>query len=84
MSQTRRKSLVEALTNISVGVVTAMIATQTMSALAPTLGIDFHISLGSNLTLTAILTVVSVARSYTIRRLFNKAPRGHHAISRKK
>lgn len=70
LGQSRGMSLVEAFANVVVGfgiaVVTQMVA-------FPLLGLQA--SFIDNLGLGAIFTVVSLGRSYMLRRLFNLLPR---------
>lgn len=65
MKQSRRISLVEALANVAVGYGVA-IATQIV--VFPHFGLVT--TMGENLTIGAIFTVVSIVRSYSLRRLF--------------
>ena len=65
MKQSRRMSLVEALANVAVGF---GVAVATQIAVFPLFGLQ--VSLGDNLALGAVFTVISLARSYTLRRLF--------------
>lgn len=66
--QSRRRSLTEAITNTAVGFalswLTGMVA-------YPLLGIK--VSNAQNAAVVVVFTVVSLARSYTLRRLFNRA-----------
>ena len=66
MTQSRRMSAVEAVANVAVGYGVA-IATQI--AVFPLFGLQA--SLGDNLAIGGIFTVVSIARSYVLRRMFN-------------
>jgi hypothetical protein len=66
MSQSRRGSLAEALVSTAVGYVINLTANY---LLLPLWGI--HISLGANLELGVIFTVISVVRSFLLRRAFN-------------
>jgi len=66
MSQTRRMSAVEAVANVAVGYGVAVLA---QLAIFPLFGIA--VSIGDNLAIGAAFTVVSLARSYAVRRLFN-------------
>lgn len=59
-------SLVEAMTNIVVGYAVAVI---TQLLVFPLFGLAT--SLGDNLAIGLIFTVVSLARSYALRRVFN-------------
>ncbi len=67
-AQSRRMSLLEAVTNVAVGYVLA-VATQIM--VFPWFGL--HPSLGDNLSLGAIFTAISLIRGYALRRLFEAA-----------
>ena len=67
MTQSRRLSLVEAITNVAVGYVLAVI-TQIM--VFPWFGI--HPSLGENLAIGSMFTGISLLRSYVLRRLFER------------
>lgn len=66
MSQSRRMSAVEAVTNVIVGY---FVAVATQIAVFPLFGI--HAALSDNLAIGALFTLVSLARSYALRRLFN-------------
>jgi hypothetical protein len=65
--QTRWQSFLEAVTNIVVGYVLAVV---TQIIVFPLFGLD--VSLGKNLLLGLAFTGVSLARSYTLRRVFNR------------
>jgi len=67
MAQSRRRSLIEACANIAVGYGLAVL---TQIAAFPLFGL--HASLSENLGIGLIFTVVSLARSYVLRRLFNR------------
>ena len=64
--QSRTMSLIEALANVLVGYGVA-VATQVM--VFPLFGL--HASLDQNLAIGLIFTVVSLVRSYVLRRVFN-------------
>lgn len=70
MTQTRKHSALEAITNVVVGYGVAVAATQ---AILPLFGIPVRFD--QNLAISALFTVVSLIRSYVLRRLFN---RWHH------
>lgn len=70
MSQSRKHSLLESLVNVALGYFIALLAQLTIF---PLFGI--YISLQDNLLIGLLFTVVSIVRSYTLRRLFN---RWHH------
>ena len=66
MSQSRLMSGVEAVTNVAVGY---GVAVGTQIVVFPWFGLEP--SLSDTLVIGAIFTVVSIARSYALRRLFN-------------
>lgn len=66
MSQSRKHSALESAANIAIGYVIAMVA---QVLIFPLFGIS--IGLGQNLSIGAAFTVVSLIRSYALRRLFN-------------
>lgn len=59
--------MVEAVANVAVGY---GIAVATQVAVFPVFGL--HVSLADNLLMGAIFTVVSIVRSYSLRRLFEE------------
>jgi hypothetical protein len=65
MGQSRLMSFVESVVNVFVGFVLAVL---TQLIALPWLGVQ--ISIGENLALGAVFTLVSVVRSYALRRLF--------------
>ena len=66
MSQSRRWSFFESCMNVAVGYGVAVAA---QVAIFPVFGI--RVSLADNLLIGAFFTVVSIARSYALRRVFN-------------
>jgi putative effector of murein hydrolase len=68
--QSRRLSLIEALTNVAVGYVLAVF---TQILVFPWFGI--HPSVGENLVLGSVFTAVSLIRGYALRRLFTRFER---------
>jgi hypothetical protein len=66
MNQTRLGSLIESLINVVVGFSINFTANMFIFPL-----FGFHITAGANLALGAVYTVISVVRSYCIRRWFN-------------
>jgi hypothetical protein len=66
MTQSRIDSFMEAVTNTAIGFVVSLI---TWAIVAYALSIPM--TWGKNLEITGIFTVVSVARSYLLRRAFN-------------
>lgn len=74
-SQSRLSSFIEALTNVAIGYGVALLS---QLAVFPLFGI--HIPLSSNLWIGAWFTVISLVRSYIVRRWFNA--RIHAAANR--
>lgn len=66
MTQTRLGSLYEALFNVLIGFTINFFANFLILPL-----VGFHISAGQNLFIGILYTIVSIARSYVIRRWFN-------------
>jgi hypothetical protein len=67
MMQSRRMSLIEALSNVAIGYGVAVLA---QIAVFPLFGLQ--VSLSDNLLIGALFTLVSVARSYAVRRMFER------------
>jgi len=65
MTQSRRMSLIEAVTNVIVGYGLAVIA---QIVVFPWFGLD--VSIGENLAIGAVFVGISLLRSYALRRLF--------------
>lgn len=66
MNQSRLGSLIEACINVLIGFTINFFANILILPL-----IGFHITVGQNLFIGVLYTVISVARSYVIRRWFN-------------
>lgn len=66
MTQTRLGSLIEALFNVGIGFAINFVANMLILPL-----VGFYITPGQNLFIGVLYTVISVARSYVIRRWFN-------------
>ncbi len=66
MNQSKKMSMVEAVVNTAIGLVVAMVAT---AAICKAYGIPM--SWENNFIITFWMTVISVLRSYLLRRLFN-------------
>ena len=64
--QSRLASFIESLVNVAIGY---SVALGTQLAVFPLFGLE--VRLGQNLAIGAIFTVVSIARSYCVRRAFN-------------
>ena len=65
--QTKLESLTEAVINTFIGFVIAFIS---QLIIFPIVGVD--VTLGQNFILTILFTLVSIIRTYIIRRYFNK------------
>ena len=65
--QTRLGSLIESATNIAIGYIVAL-----LSQLAVFPMFDIHVSIQDNLAIGAWFTAISLARSYAVRRWFNR------------
>ena len=63
--QSRRMSLVEAITNVAVGFLVALL---TQIIVFPLFGLQ--VSLSENLAIGVLFTTVSIGRSYVLRRVF--------------
>ena len=68
--QTRLQSLIEAWTNVAIGYFVALAAQLIVFPLY-----DIDVSMSQNIQIGLIFTVVSIARSYALRRLFNRSLR---------
>jgi len=71
MKQSRLMSLIEAIANVAVGYGVAVVA---QILIFPIFGL--HTTLVQNLKMGAVFTIVSIARSFALRRLF-EAMRGN-------
>ena len=65
--QSRIMSVVEATTNVLIGLVVSLISQLVIFRLY-----DIHITLSQNVEITLYFTVISIVRSYALRRLFNR------------
>ena len=65
--QSRRRSLLEAISNVLVGYALAVI---TQIVVFPWFGL--RVSLGDNLAIGAVFVTISLIRSYALRRLFER------------
>ena len=65
--QTKRQSLIESIANITIGYAVAIVS---QLALYPLFDIDMP--LGDNLLIGACFTLISLVRSYMVRRWFNR------------
>ena len=67
MSQSKKKSLLESFTNIAIGYAVAVISQIIIFPM-----FNICVPLGTNIKIGLWFTLISLIRSYTIRRLFNK------------
>lgn len=70
MKQSRSMSLVESAANVIVGYGVAVV---TQILIFPIFGL--HTTLAQNMKMGAIFTIVSIARSFVLRRVFEAIPR---------
>jgi len=70
MTQSRRMSLIEAITNTAVGYLLAVVV---QLIAFPRFGLD--VTFADNVAIAALFTAVSIARSYALRRLFERLRR---------
>ena len=66
MSQSKRASAVEAVANVAIGYCVAIAA---QAVIFPLFG--FHATTSDHMGIAALFTIVSLVRSYALRRLFN-------------
>ena len=71
--QTRTQSLIESILNVLIGYGVAVTA---QAVVFPWFGL--HTSLIDNLSIGLIFTVISIVRSYFVRRMFNKIHAGSY------
>lgn len=64
--QSRKHSLIESFSNVAIGYIISLISNILVFPL-----FDLHPSLATNLKIGGIFTVISIVRSYYLRRLFN-------------
>jgi len=67
MNQTKKQSLIESLTNVFIGYLTALISQLLIFPL-----FNIQVSIQDNLLIWLYFTIISLLRSYIIRRYFNK------------
>lgn len=65
--QSRKQSLIESVVNVLVGYVVALIS---QLVIFPLFGVNLPLT--DNLLISASFTIVSIVRSYLIRRVFNR------------
>lgn len=59
-------SMIEAATNVVAGLLLALLLQLLLSEL-----LDLRLSIGDNVAITAVFSIVSLVRAYTLRRLYN-------------
>ena len=64
--QSRLHSIIEAVVNVVIGLITSFLANLVV---LPMFGV--HLSMGDYALMTVIFTVISIVRSYCLRRWFN-------------
>jgi len=67
MSQSRRRSVCESVANVAIGYGVVLASQLLVFPLY-----DIHVSLSTNIGIGLWFTVISLARSYALRRLFNR------------
>ena len=72
MSQTKKHSLIESFSNVAIGY---FVALGSQLAIFPLYGI--HIPIQHNIAIGAWFTVISIIRSYVLRRWFNRVTAKH-------
>lgn len=70
MSQSRRHSAIESVANVAIGY---GVSVASNAVILPAFG--FNVSLADNLLIGLWFTAISIVRSYTLRRMFNKLTR---------
>ena len=63
--QSRRMSMIETLVSIAIGLVVSLLSQLLIFRLY-----DIHLALSTNLVITLYFTVISIVRSYAVRRMF--------------
>ena len=66
MSQTKKRSLVEAITNTVVGLITSFLIQLFIYNI-----LDIPVTIAQNVIITTVFFVASICRGYIIRRVFN-------------
>jgi hypothetical protein len=65
MKQTKRASLIESLLNVAIGYGVAL-----LSQVIVFPWFDIHVSISANIALGGVFTIISIVRSFAVRRLF--------------
>ena len=67
MKQTKKFSLIESISNTTIGLITSFII---QIIIYPLLNIE--VTIGQNILITFVFFIASIIRSYLVRRLFNR------------
>jgi Na+/phosphate symporter len=67
MTQSRRQSMIETVAGVAIGFTVSVLASMVVY---PAFGHSFTLS--QNIGITIIFTLLSIARGYAVRRLFNR------------
>jgi len=67
MKQTKKQSLIEAISNVFIGMIVSLVVQLIVYPL-----LNIEVKFIQNIYLTLIFTAVSIARSYFVRRFFNR------------
>lgn len=84
MNQSKRHSLLEACLNVFSGMVIAFIISQLAHCYEAEIqryiwsGFVWNLSVGSNIIVTVVLTIVSIIRGYIWRRIFNRVQKRNY------
>lgn len=70
--QSKRQSLIESLTNVGVGFLISLASQLVIFHMY-----DVRLTIADNVAITLWFTVISIIRSYALRRAFNKFGRAH-------
>jgi len=70
MKQTKLESFIESLTNVIIGYIVALISQLIIFPL-----FDISVTLTDNIMISLYFTIISLVRSYTLRRVFNNFKR---------
>jgi len=68
--QTKKRSMFESITNVVIGFGVAVISQRLVFPM-----FDIHVPISDNIGIAVWFTVISIARSYAIRRIFNRRDR---------
>lgn len=73
MAQTKKQSLIESITNVLIGFWTALVSQLLIFPL-----FDIEVTIQDNLLIWLYFTLISLIRSYIIRRYFNTKTNAHY------